>query len=65
MSGFLVFDIGCIECGEESSVVGVYSTRKEAEKAIRDYLDPSHRWGREGWIGQHSVEVFDLSEVAS
>lgn len=58
---YLAFDVGCIECGEESSVVGVFKTIEEAEKAIDDYLDdPGTTWGKKGWTGQHSVEVFDV-----
>lgn len=56
----LAFDIGCIECGQESSVIGLYQTHTEAKRAIVDYADPNHRWGREGWTGQHSLEVFPV-----
>ncbi len=57
---FLVFDIGCLECCEESRPVGVYDTREDAEQAIEDYMQPGTYWGREEWHGEHSVEVFDL-----
>lgn len=60
MTMYLAFDIGCIECCEESSVIGLYLTRAEAETACKDYIDPNHGWGREGWHGQHSVEVFEV-----
>lgn len=57
---YLAFDIGCIECGEESGVVGIYPTELEAKAAITEYLDGGTSWGRTGWIGQHSVEVFEV-----
>jgi hypothetical protein len=62
---FMVFDIGCIECGEESRVVGFYPTEEEARAAAETYVNPPEggsSWGREGWIGLHHVEVFDLME---
>lgn len=61
---WLVFDIGCIECGEESQPVGTYETREEAEKALNEYYnDPDGHWGRKGWHGQHDVEIFDLDNI--
>ena len=65
MKSYLVFDIGCIECGEESKPVGVFSSKKEAQKAVDKYLtnEPNEfgtRWGRPEWSGQHSVEIFPI-----
>ena len=54
---WLVFNIGCIECGVSSNVVGVYATEKEAE-AVADACWQELDW-REG--GQNSFEVFDLN----
>lgn len=54
---FLAFNIGCIECGVSSAVVGTYDTEDEAE-AICAKLDKCLDW-REG--GQNRFEVFDLS----
>ena len=60
MKMFLAFDIGCIECGETSEVIGVYPTREQAEAACQQWCQPGQRWGREGRIGQHSEEVFEV-----
>lgn len=57
---FLVFDIGCIECGESSEVVGFYDTRAEAEHVAEEYSTVTKGWGRPEWHGQHSVEVFEV-----
>lgn len=54
---FLVFNVGCIECGVSSDVVGTYDTFEKAER-IANLLDKSLSW-RQG--GQNSFEVFDLS----
>ena len=53
---WLVFNIGCIECGVSSNVVGVYATKYEAQQAA-EILDKELSW-RDG--GQNSFEVFDL-----
>lgn len=54
---FLVFDVGCIECGEPSQVVGAFDTEEEAQAERGEYLDGGTRWGRTGWNGQHTVEI--------
>lgn len=55
---FLVFDVGCIECGESSEVVGIYDERADAEVAR------SERAGNPGGGyfagGQHEVEIFEI-----
>lgn len=33
-----MFDIGCIECGKESAVVGLFDTEKEANAAKKIYI---------------------------
>lgn len=53
---YLVFNIGCIECGVSSNVVGTYPTLKEANK-VCGKVDEELGW-REG--GQNAFEVFDL-----
>jgi hypothetical protein len=55
---YLAFDIGCIECGEESAVIGVFDTEAEAETACE-----AARVKQEAdWHGQHSMEIFELPE---
>lgn len=58
---WLVFNIGCIECGVSSNVVGLYTSQDEAMR-IAKACDDSLSW-REG--GQNSFEVFDLSAPQS
>jgi hypothetical protein len=53
---FLVFNVGCIECGVSSNVVGVYKSKKEADR-IAAICTNKLSW-RGG--GQNSFEVFDL-----
>lgn len=61
MKKFVAVDIGCIECGESSHIIGIYNTKVDAEKAIEEYTDyDTYRWGRKGRIGQHSEEIFEV-----
>lgn len=54
---WLVFDIGCIECGEESDIVGLYDTKEEAVAAsiVASEKQQQH------WSGQHEFEIYDLA----
>lgn len=56
---WLVFNIGCIECGVSSNVVAIYPTEQEAN-AVAKKLNEVHSW-REG--GQNSYEVFELNKA--
>ena len=56
---WLLMNIGCIECGVSSAVVGVFTDKAEAE-AIADRLSDSHNW-REG--GQNAFEVFEMPQL--
>lgn len=56
---WLVFDVGCIECGVSSNVVAIYPTEQEAN-AVAEKLNNTYGW-REG--GQNSYEVFKLGEL--
>lgn len=58
MGRYLVFDVGCIECGESSGVVGIYATKDEAEaerSAARERQS-------DDWHGQHNFLVIDLHD---
>jgi hypothetical protein len=57
---YLAFDIGCIECGEESAVIGVYDTAQAAETACEAAAVKQ----KADWHGQHSMQVFELPEAA-
>ena len=59
---WLVFDIGCLECGEDSKPLGFYRTKAEADKAAQGYAS-GEEWGRPEWHGQHAIEVFDVTDM--
>jgi hypothetical protein len=53
---YLVFDIGCIECGEPSEVVGTFDSPEAAEAARVAAVDAQVK----KWQGQHDFETYDL-----
>ncbi len=55
---FLVWDEGCIECGEESGVIGFCGTKPEAYEAAQ----AAYERQRADWHGQHQFFVIDLTE---
>ena len=58
---YMAFDIGCIECGEPSGVVGIYDTEEEAI----DAAEMAQAKQKADWIGQHVFRVFDLESEDS
>lgn len=59
MKKYIVVNIGCIECGVSSNIVGVFDSDIKANE-IAAKLNDTHRW-REG--GQNSYEVFPMPEL--
>ena len=56
MNAWILVNIGCIECGVSSAIVGVF-TDKERADALADELNTKYDW-REG--GQNYYDVFPL-----
>lgn len=56
---YLVVNIGCIECGVSSNIVGLFATKDEAERVCK-ICNEKYTW-RDG--GQHNFEVFELPPV--
>jgi len=55
---YIVVNIGCIECGVSSDIVGVFANKERAD-AVASACDDKYDW-REG--GQNAFEVFELPE---
>ena len=56
---FVAVDIGCIECGEKSHVLGVFTDIDKAQSAC----DEHYARQQAHWLGQHHFEVFDVPEI--
>ena len=56
---YVAVDIGCIECGEPSNVIGVFTTKEAAEEACED-----HETRQEAnWKGDHSFVFFAVEAI--
>ena len=55
---YVVVDIGCIECGEPSGVLGIFTNEEEAEKVAEKYAEIQSN----NWSGQHHFEIFEVKE---
>ena len=55
---YVAVDIGCIECGELSAVLGIFSKKSMAQRACKKAAEEQ----RKKWRGQHSFEVFEVAE---
>ncbi len=56
---YIVVNIGCIECGVSSGIVGVFNDITKARE-IAENLGRTHSW-REG--GQNAFVVFKMPEI--
>lgn len=56
---YVALDIGCIECGEDSNVLGIFKNKKHAEEVIKDHENRQ----KENWHGQHYFDIVEIEEI--
>ena len=56
---YLLMCIGCLECGVDSAIAGIFTDKEEAE-TIATRLAKKHRWRQKG---ENSFEVFELPDA--
>ena len=58
---YIVVNVGCIECGVSSNIVGVYSDKEKAEE-IENKLNESEgaSWRNSG---QNSYKAFEMPKI--
>lgn len=59
---YIIVDVGCIECGEQTEVVGIYTTKKSAEEAFNEYAESKgiKKWEPRGGF----LELLGLYEAS-
>lgn len=55
---YVVVDIGCIECGEQSAVLGIFTNKRKAEETRKKYSEIHSN----NWHGQHHFEIFEVKK---
>jgi hypothetical protein len=58
---YVAVDIGCIECGEPSALLGVYKIEEAAWNVCRIAVERHYESGRHG---KHNFMVFDSTDPA-
>lgn len=56
---WVAVDIGCIECGEESAVLGVFTDEGMAKVVTSEHQSRQSA----GWTGQHEFMIFPVDDV--
>lgn len=59
MKYYVAVDVGCIECGEDSAVLGIFSDKDLADQVIEDHAERQ----KKDWHGQHSFEIFEVDGI--
>lgn len=59
MKKYIVVNIGCIECGVSSNIVGVFEDEEKANQIVQQ-CEENYSW-RES--GQNRFEVFEMPEL--
>lgn len=55
---YVAMDIGCLECGESSDLLGIFTRKEEAEQV----LEIAKKKQEDDWHGEHSFELFEYVE---
>lgn len=56
---YVAVDIGCIECGEDSAVLGVFEHEEQARATCADHAERQ----KAAWHGQHDFLVYEVAGV--
>lgn len=55
---YVLVDIGCIECGEQSDLIGIFDKKDLAESTKLECEEAQEN----NWHGQHSFIIFEWDE---
>ena len=56
---YVAVDIGCIECGESSAVLGIFLDKKTAEAVCDEHAKRQAA----NWHGAHYFKVFEVEKL--
>lgn len=56
---YVVLDLGCAECGESSNILGIYTTKEKAKKAMAEYKE-IHRLDDDS---THEFFIYEIDEI--
>lgn len=56
---YVAVDIGCIHCGEDSAVLGIFSKKEKADAVCLEHADRQVKH----WCGEHRFQVFEIEKM--
>ncbi|MDF0727889.1 hypothetical protein PY093_14525 [Cytobacillus sp. S13-E01] len=56
---FVVFDLGCSDCGESSNLVGLFTTEDIARKSLNQYIDENSLEGND----DHELIIYKIDTL--
>jgi hypothetical protein len=56
---YVAVDIGCLECGEQSNVIGIFTSEEKSKKACEDASIKQ----KSNWHGEHDFDVWHITEL--
>ena len=56
---YVAVDVGCIECGESTSVLGIYTSKDRCEAVLEEARIAQEK----DWSGQHSFECHEVAGI--
>lgn len=56
---YVLVDIGCIECYQESNVIGIFTNKDLVEEVKKDHEERQ----KAHWCGEHYFEIFEIDEL--
>lgn len=56
---YVVVDVGCIECGEVTRVLGVFTDENKALEVLKDHAERQ----RKGWWGHHDFNMYEVDGI--
>lgn len=61
MTLYVAIDLGCMECGEFTAILGIFDRREDADAVCAEHKQRfQNKWGRGG--GEHEWIVFEVED---
>lgn len=61
---FLIYEVGCIECGVPSGPFGIFETAEEAKRQAATLSDTWQRYGGDGFLQLIDLETLECKRIS-
>lgn len=56
---YVAVDIGCIECGEATSILGVFTDENKALDVLKEHAERQ----KKNWWGEHHFNIYEVDGI--